>query len=279
MIADLETNYLYLTETLEKKHSAFYEQLDISLKHHEIEFTKLAGTKDIWAVDFMPIQTKEYQFIQFIYNPDYLQSKKGQKTISNVDSLCEAIGIKPKKSNIILDGGNVVRTSDKVIMCSKVFTENPHISEKQLIRELIELFQVEKLIFIPTHPGDAIGHADGMVRFLDNDTVLINDLSKEKSAFQLSSRMALHNAGLEWIEIPYNPYNNKKTIQANGIYINYLQMKDFILVPTFGMREDEAVVKQFEELFRGSKIATIASNSIAEQGGVLNCITWNIKKD
>jgi agmatine deiminase len=275
LITDVQTNFLYLADNLPKKYPSFYQEFEKILIECSISYGLLPGTKDIWCRDYMPIQVADNHFVQFVYNPDYLQSKKWLKTISDTGSICESIGISPKKSNILVDGGNVVRANNSVIMCDKVFRENTHISEKQLIRELQEQLEVNQVIFIPTDSTDKIGHADGMVRFLDDKTVLINDYSKEKPHFQLAFRLALHNAGLNWIEIPYNPYQNQKRIQANGIYINYLQMKDVVTVPVFGIEEDEAVVNQFEKLFPKSKIATVDCNSVADEGGVLNCITWN----
>lgn len=279
MIPDSQTNFLYLADTLEKKYPIFYKQFETVLNNCNIKFQLLLQTKDVWAVDYMPIQIDKDNFIQFVYNPDYLRDTvKWSKTISDVDAICKAINLSPQKSNIVLDGGNVTRTTDKVIMCDKIFTENPNKKERDLIRELQELFQVDKLIFIPTHPIDFTGHADGMVRFYDSDTVLINDYSKEDINFQLRFRLALHNAGLKYIEIPYNPYDNKKNEHANGEYINFLQMQQAIIIPTFGIKEDEAVIKQFEQLFAGQKIATVDGNDLAFDGGILNCITWNIYK-
>ncbi|GAB3533100.1 hypothetical protein GCM10027443_17920 [Pontibacter brevis] len=277
MITDDQTNFLYLADTLPKKYPQFYQRVEKVLDECGINYELLPGTKDIWARDYMPIQIANNKFLQFVYNPDYLQSKKWQKTISDTDAICSSINIVPVKSAIKVDGGNVVRASDKAIMCDKVFTENPQIPEKQLIKKLQEQLAVEQIIFIPTDSSDKIGHADGMVRFLDERTVLINDYSKEKPQFQLNLRMALHNAALDWVEVAYTPYGNERLIQANGIYINYLQMKDSIIVPSYGMKEDEIVVKQFEQLFPKSKISTINSSEIAQQGGVLNCITWNIQ--
>jgi len=51
-----------------------------------------------------------------------------------------------------------------------------------------------------------------------------------------------------------------------------------IVIPTFNREEDEKTVKIFEEVFKGQIIRTLDSNEIAKEGGVLNCITWNIKK-
>jgi agmatine deiminase len=279
MITDSQTNFLYFADTLKLKYPVFCSHFTTVLDKLNIEFEFLPNTKDIWAVDYMPIQVSEDDFIQFVYNPDYLRDTiKWSKTISDVDSICKSINVFPKKSAIILDGGNVIRVKNKVIMCNKVFIENPLFSEKALIKELQNVFNVDQLIFIPTDPTDFTGHADGMVRFYDENTVLINDYSKEDIHFQLSFRMALHNAGLEYIEISYNPYNNRKNQHANGAYLNFLQMKQGIIIPIFGIKEDEIVLKQFEKLYPGISIYAIDANEIAKEGGILNCITWNILK-
>jgi len=277
MILDKETNHLYLADCLEKKYPNFFSEFKKVLNSCDIPFFLLPNTKDIWAVDYMPIQVETNKFIQFVYNPDYLKTIKWQKSISNVDSICKAIEIAPIKSNIILDGGNVIKSDNKVIMCDKIFSENSELAEKDLISQLKDLFEIEYLFFVPKDPKDFTGHADGMVRFLDDKTVLINDYSKEKPQFQTSFRMSLHNAGLNYIEIPYSPYDNKKDSHANGAYINFLQMKQAIIVPTFGIAEDDKAVKQLESLFSGKKIVTIDCNELAYQGGILNCISWNIK--
>jgi agmatine deiminase len=280
MIADSETNFLYLADTLPKKYSNFYDRFKNVLNDCDIESKFLSETKDVWAVDFMPIQVGVNEFIRFLYRPPYLtKSKKWAKTISDVDGICKDIGIETAKISIILDGGNVVRTKNKVIITDRVFIDNPNYDRRQLTRELYELLQIDELFFIPEQPGDFTGHADGMVRFLDENTVIINDFKKEKSDFYRAFEIAIHNTGLNRVRIPYNVYDNKSNDQANGDYINYLQMDNLVIVPTFRLKEDDEVIRQFEDLFSGQRIETVESNEIAKNGGVLNCITWNIKTD
>ncbi len=48
-------------------------------------------------------------------------------------------------------------------------------------------------------------------------------------------------------------------------------------MPVFNIKEEEAV-KFFEHNFSNLAIKTIECNEIAKQGGILNCITWNIKR-
>lgn len=49
-------------------------------------------------------------------------------------------------------------------------------------------------------------------------------------------------------------------------------------VPIYYSREDENMIAQFKNIFPDTKITTIVSNDIIKEGGVLNCITWNIYK-
>lgn len=243
MITDAQTNTLYLADCLPDLQPTFFSRLENILQECKINFQFLPSCKDIWAVDFMPVQVTKDKFIQFVYNPDYLQGSRWAETISDVYTICRTIGLAPFKSKLLIDGGNVVRAVDRVIMCDKVFSENRHLSKKEVVQQLEELFQVDKLIFVPWDRNDFTGHADGMVRFMDRDTVIVNDYGREKPAFRDAFHKALQNAGLRTITFPYNPYSNRTKDAANGIYINYLQMKDVIVVPTYGMKEDDETTK------------------------------------
>lgn len=281
MITDNETNFLYLADSLKKrKYSDFLLRFEQLLAINKIKYDFLLGTKDIWAVDYMPVQLDENKYIQFNYSPDYLQSKAGINTKTDVIQICKRLEIKPEKSALIVDGGNIVRWKNKVIMCDKVFKENPHLSEKQLMQQLIESMEIDSICFVPWDKKDIIGHADGMVRFIDGNTVLINNYNhpSEDSAYCRSFRLALRNAGYDLVELPYNPYSNATNLSAEGIYINYLQMKNVIIVPTYNKPEDESAIKLLEDVFRGNKIIALESSVIAKEGGVLNCISWNIMR-
>lgn len=283
MTTDNQTNFLYLADSLPKKYPAFFDEFKKVLNDCGIPFQLLSPTKDVWAVDYMPVQIEKNKFVQFIYNPDYLRKTiKWRKTISDVDTICKEINIVPEKTDILLDGGNVVKAKDKVIITDKVFIENPSIPRTELIKRLEEIFHPDTIIIVPRHPLDYTGHADGIVRFKDENTVLINASSekatKKEKDFELSLRRALNDAGLIYKEILSNTSANKNNEQANGEYLNYLQMKGLIILPAFGIPEDEKVMEQFIELFPDSRIVSVNSNAIANVGGILNCITWNILK-
>lgn len=278
MIPDSKTNFLFLADTLSKFYPKFFVQFEAVLNQKKISFELLTNTNDVWAVDYMPIQVDEDKFIQFIYNPSYLQTKIFINTISDVDTICESIGIKTEKSKILIDGGNVVKSTNSVILTERIYKENPTIEHKKLLKELQEQLLVDRLVIIPEQPYDFTGHSDGMVRFLDDNTVLINDYKNESKRFVVNFEDTLKQSGLNIIRIPYNPYDNSKNMHAMGIYINYLQMDRTLVIPIFNQKEDDFAVKQFEQLFLGYDITTVVATDIAKQGGLLNCISWNIYK-
>lgn len=278
MITENQTNFLYLADCLPKKHPVFYQNFTEAINKQGIPFALLPATKDIWAVDYMPIQIDINQFILFTYSPSYLRSNKYQSTISDVISICKEIQIEATPSRIVLDGGNLIQSKKAAILTNRIFSENPTIEKNQLIKELHKLLIIENIYIIPAQPYDFTGHADGMVRFLDENTLIVNDYSKESKSFQIGLNKVLKQTGLDLIKIPYQVYNNKSNHQANGCYINYLEMSNKVFLPIYKKKEDESVIRRFENLFSNYTIVPIECNEIAKEGGVLNCISWNILK-
>lgn len=279
MIRDGQTNFVFIADKLGTKYPEFAKKFVTQLQREKIPIGILPNTKDVWAVDYMPIQISENKFIRFTYKPDYLISSKIlSKTISNVDLICEKMNIPTTKSDIILDGGNISKWDDKVLMTTKIFTENKKIPEVVLIEQLKNLLEVNKLFFVPVEKGDWLGHIDGMVRFISKNTVLINDFSKEEQKNYINLLGALHNSGLKWTTFPFDAYDNKNYDDATGLYLNYLEFKDHIILPIFGKETDNKAIEISKEIFPNKKIIPIKSNQPAKDTGVINCLTWNIKK-
>lgn len=225
----------------------------------------------------MPIQKSLTEYIKFDYSPSYLDNDEHRHTITDVSAVCAEIQLAPRSSSLKVDGGNIIRGKHWIILTDMIFKENPRLSRKAILKELESLFDCKPII-IPREPGDYLGHSDGMVRYYDEATVLINSYrADDKPGFQKRLKQTLKNEGFQPIEVPYNPYDNDDYDAADGVYLNFLQMKEFILLPTFEKAEDEVTVRTFENLFPEYLIETIDASVIAKDGGVLNCISWNIK--
>jgi hypothetical protein len=127
---------------------------------------------------------------------------------------------------------------------------------------------------------DISGHADGMVRFLDDKTLLVSDYSYYPSFWKKKMDEALNKTGLKIIPFPSADYQEKNEdgdYTAIGIYINFAQIGKNILFPIFELPEDIEALDCIKTLYPGCNIIPVNSRDIAQGGGVLNCITWNIK--
>ena len=273
MIPDWETDFLYFSNLLPKKQPKLYKNLIKLLRKAKIKYGFLPHTKDIWCRDYMPVQIDKNKFVQFRYDPDYLKPEKFAHLKSEPAIINSHLGISPKYSNLILDGGNIVFSERAVILTDKVFKENPTYSKDVLIQTLTTLFETEEIYFIPKQPYDIYGHADGMIRFVSNDTVILNDFSKESKSFQKKLEKFLKNLPFRvfFLKIPFEH-------KLNWCYINYIHIKNQIIIPVINHLKEEKVLYQFEEIFKGHKIWTLYSEEILIQGGGLHCISWNIKK-
>jgi agmatine deiminase len=288
MTSDFETDFVYLSDLLEQRFKELFDELTSKFKEHNVGWGILPGTKDIWAVDYMPIQVRKNKYVQFFYAPDYLiHSKNDRKTISDGERISKRIKITPKMCDLILDGGNVVKYKDTVLLTDKIFRENEWIGveKKKLIDELETFLEAERIIIIPKEPYETIGHSDGMVRFIDEDTVIINQYpenGQSGTTFKWKFHAALNKAGLKFHELPYTCYKNSfkhYKLDATGLYINYLQVGKVLFAPIYSQAEDEAALDILKKLFPDSTIIPINCESLAKEGGALNCISWNIQKN
>jgi agmatine deiminase len=117
-----------------------------------------------------------------------------------------------------------------------------------------------------------------MARFISNDTVLINDFSREEQKDYIDFLGALHNARLKWTVFPFDIYDNKDVNDAAGLYLNYLELKDHIFLPIFDKKTNNQAIEKAKEIFPNKDIITVTSNQPAKDTGIINCLTWNIKK-
>src|SRR5947208_3361278 len=72
VIAEWDTDHLFLSDRLENKEPALFASLRSALKGVSVDI--IPGTADIWCRDYMPIQLDENSFCQFMYAPDYLRN-------------------------------------------------------------------------------------------------------------------------------------------------------------------------------------------------------------
>ena len=261
---------IYFSDLLPQQYPDEAMAISEVLNAHQVSHQYLSHTKDIWLRDFMPIRTRTGQFIAFRYEPSYLEERPELRTDFFLD-VAPQLDIDVIQSNINLDGGNIVfsPSKERVIISDRIFSENPEFSAAALIPQLRILLEAE-VIIIPSLKNDFTGHADGMVRFIDENTVVGNDLPSKYGLEQRIKRV-LYQYGIDVVNFPYQQV---KGISALGSYINYLETESCIFLPTFGIDMDEYAITQARQILPKKKVVPIHVREISQQGGCLNCISW-----
>lgn len=281
--ANKEGQTVYMSELLKERHPKTCKNLLAILDKYHVNYSFIKGTKDIWCRDYMPVQTPSGKLIQFRYDPSYLKGKKElEESRSDVKDVCKKNNIKAEFSEINLDGGNVLICDGRAILSDRIFEENPEYDKDALITKLSQLLECE-IIIIPSlrsKEEDFTGHADGMVRFVNRNTIVGNNRAGEYKYWQDGIKKVMDTYNLTYIDIPcvINKKDPKHPDSAIGIYVNYLEVNDLIVVTKFGIKEDQEAVAILQKAFPNKHIETIDYNDIALEGGLLNCTTWVVKR-
>jgi agmatine deiminase len=279
MITDNECNTLYLSSFLSNDFTGQTDEIVTLVQEHGYKVKILDETDDYWCRDYMPIQLTDVDFVQFVYRPGRYHRQNELEYISNPIKIGLANRLKkPRYSRVILDGGNIVRSKETAIITDRVFEDNIYqFFDNQSIINHLKSDLSAQIVIIPQYPGDKTGHADGLIRFVDEKTVLINKIKGETETAWLEQFLGvLERFGLKYLEIPCAANENDE--KASGLYINYLEIGNLIVVPQFGIESDQEALREFNDIFgQTHHIKPLKASWIGEYGGVFNCISWCIK--
>ena len=296
MINDNHTNTIYFSSLLPEKCPVLNAHIVDALRKRGIPFTYLKGTKDIWCRDFMPIQIEKDRLVFYRYTPDYLQDKTGLTLQTNPELVFqeesnELLRLLPMsveeemrpisishpvfhrfELELVMDGGNVVKCGNKVVMTDKVFVENKDKTPQEVQRQIEEAFQCE-VVFLPWDRNEEYGHSDGIIHCLgDNRVLMTNYADFDKCIVDKYLRILE-----KYFDVTTLKYNVKRMHKRSWSYINFLQIGTLVLVPQLGIPEDEQALEQISSALPDCEIVGIPALEAVSRGGALNCLSWNIK--
>lgn len=273
MIQDNQTNKVYLAEGL-RHYMPVCMNLMNALRSEGIPFSFLPRTESeehVWARDYMSIQISDSSYLRYVYSPDYL--KGYEDYIPDYKGIDNDLNLNCTCTDIVLDGGNVIKCGQKVIMTDKVLLENnTRYKKDELLATLEKLFNAE-VVLIPWDRYDEYGHADGMVRYIEGNRVLLNNYVD----FDQNLRKRLLAALTRHFEVEELHYGSERYNKDSWAYLNFLQTDRCIFVPGLGIKEDGLAMEQIKEFYPQHKVILIdGCLDLVRDGGALNCCSWNV---
>jgi agmatine/peptidylarginine deiminase len=234
-----------------------------------------AEVEDIWLRDFATVHPSK--MVKFAYDrPQEPSIEKSFLQFATENAL------QFQNSSLKVDGGNVVDNNlDKIILTDKVLERNPKLSYSQIVTKLKQALGVTEVAIIPMDE-EYLGHSDGMVMFIDDKTVIMNDYHQEPD-FKTEVLTALQTqlSGIKVHQITGAGYGEQYGDYASacGIYVNSVVTDNYIYLPVFGNDiEDNAVAKKIQSL-TDKTVVTVDTQEVCFLGGNLRCLSWQLTGD
>lgn len=215
---------------------------------------------DIWIRDFGTVG--QINPVKVGYQPQYLD-KRWSKVTQNtfLDFLKKSgvqivkKGLEDKRENlssaslsleyypeIYIDGGNVVYDfNGNAIMTDRFISENKQFKDKESARSAVSnALGFSNVVIISQYGNvneDTTGHSDGMVSFIDDNTVAYGQLDEPHQS-QMVNELKAGLPNFKLVELPSYYFDEKDSkiqfTSACGCHVNSLTTKDFLYMPTFG---------------------------------------------
>lgn len=278
MTTDNLTTAVYFSDLLPKKCPILNQHIVEALEANWIRYTYLSETKDIWCRDFMPIQIEEDRFVFYKYTPDYLQTPYYRRIQTNPEKVFQAPQNRLEQVtrnaitiDLVIDGGNVVKCGDSIVMTEKVFVENKGKTRTEVERILKDAFRCD-ILFLPWDRKETFGHSDGIVHYAGDGKILLTNYDDSSLYYFRRFRKALE----KHFEVIPLKYKTKRRHTRSWAYINFLQIGKLVLVPQLRLEEDEQALEQIANALPDCEVIGIPALEAVRRGGGLNCISWNV---
>ncbi len=244
----------------------------------------IAPMLDIWVRDYGLSNVE--QAVMFRYTSAGQGSgKKGQRDADAVQArlaiMSEKAGLKFLETDLLNDGGNFVDDYAGNVVISRKFLRDNKLTEEQARTKLRKLIGAKNIAFIESDEQGGLEHADGVVAFVDTNTLIINSYKEDPDyARDLRANLESGLPGVIIHEI-VTPYDDSEIYDerfgsACGLYTNALVTPNRIYFPQFGIPEDEIAIRQVRDA-TSREVVPVSSHQVCSMGGGVRCMSWQLR--
>lgn len=257
---------------------------------------------DTWARDHGPMATIR-QGELFIN--DFGFNGWGNKFDARLDNLIteglfnqKAFGAEVRYNNLrdfILEGGSIESDGNGTILTTSACllnpNRNPGFSKADIESKLAETLGTTRVLWLDhghLEGDDTDSHIDTLARFCNESTIAyVKCTNSADSHFedmalmeaQLKSFTRVDGEPYTLVPLPMvSPIYNSEGARMGATYANFLIINKAVLVPVYGVPEDNHALEILAGVFPDREIVGINCLPLIKQNGSLHCITMQIPK-
>lgn len=233
---------------------------------------------DIWMRDFTLVNPSDP--VGFVYTNASMSWEESEEVQESFRVFARRHGLQFAQTDWLLDGGNLVDNYAGKVVTTTRFLEDNDLTYRQGVRELKRLLGATQVAIIEPDE-EVLAHSDGMVSWIDEDVLLVNDYSSDPEFRDMvlgELRYAFPDTTI--IEVPVTYHENKPGewegfASACGVNLNSTVTHDAVYVPTFGMSHEKEVLKIIRNN-TNKKVVEIDARGVCRMGGSVRCLTLQL---
>jgi agmatine/peptidylarginine deiminase len=251
-------------------------------------------TNDTWARDCSVLCVEDGSDIKLL---DFTFTGWGGKFEASKDNamsktIAHCYGKKLSTINLILEGGAIESNGVDTILttseCVLNKNRNATLSKEEMTKKLQDEFGMNKILYL-NHGylagDDTDSHVDTLARFIDENSIMYVKCEDESDEhfgelkLMEEELMVLSKEyGFRLIALPMSDACYFEGERLPATYANFLFVNGAVLVPTYGVKQDDEALEIFRETFPNKDIIGINCFALIKQHGSLHCVTMNFAK-
>lgn len=238
----------------------------------------IAEVYDIWMRDFTTINP--FSPVSFKYTSASMSTSESIAVQNSFRAFAQAIGIENTSTSLRLDGGNIVDNYDGKIITTTRFLEDNNLEMEEGKNMLKSLLSASEVAIIP-YDDPVLAHADGMLMWLENNTLLIKDYSDDpefKNSVIDELMASFSNINIIQVPVNFDDQSSNGIGSACGINLNATLTFHSVYVPVFDMSHDANALEIIQHN-TNKKVIPVLAKEVCELGGSVRCLTWQTTGD
>jgi len=257
----------------------------------------IAPSNDSWARDHGPLGVlvnNRPQLLNFIFNG------WGEKYAADLDNritpllhTAGAFDDTPLQTiDFVLEGGSIETDGQGTLLTTTSCLLSPHrnggLAQSAIEDRLRHYLGVQRILWLEhghLQGDDTDGHIDTLARFADPETILYvsstdpadpNHDSLRHMEEELKKFVRSNGKPYRLIPLPSPVIRDSEGKFLPASYANFLVINDAVLVPTYGIEMDSAVLAILNHCFTGRNSTGINCRPLIQQYGSLHCVTMQL---
>ncbi len=240
-----------------------------------------APLSDIWMRDFTVLNTAAPVMFRYSAAGQGGNQIDADEVQEEFAALLEEAGMTVPETGLINDGGNFVDDYAGNVVLSRKFLRDNDLTEQQARADITALTDARNIAFIEADEQGGLEHADGVVSFIEENTLVINSYPEDPAyARQLKADLRHGLPDVKIIDIA-TAYDGSRIHDARfgsacGLYTNALVTPKRIYLPQFGTPEDKIALEQVRAATTKTVIP-VQSRGVCHMGGGVRCMSLQLR--